>query len=493
MIEENQLRLLDCLPDAVILVRPDGTIAFANVQTQPLLGYEPGDLSGAPLDLIIPARLRQRHAGNLRAYFANPVFRPMGAVADLSALRKDGRELPVEISLGFVRGGQDVLAVATIRDVSRRKMEEDRLKQALTQIENLRKRALAENRYLEQELASVLGAGEMIGQSEPIRETRRKIDQIGPTDLNVLILGETGTGKELVARVIHQRSPRGHRALVKVNCAALHPELIESELFGHEKGAFTGAAAQKVGRFELAHGSTIFLDEVAEIPTHLQAKLLRVLQEKELERVGSGTTIHVDVRVIAATNRNLQAMIRNGSFRADLYFRLAVFQIEVPTLRQRREDIPLLAWHIIRQRQAKLGKFIDEIPQDVMDALIAVDWPGNIRELENVIERGLVASDGPTFRLGEPITRGNAAPEADEPRQVGRQTSSLEQVERSHILEVLRKCGWRIKGKGNAADRLGLNPSTLRFRMKKLGITRSQADSSAESPTASVDVDFGPD
>jgi PAS domain S-box-containing protein len=493
MIDENQLRLLDCLPDAVILVRPDGRIAFANVQTRQLLGYEPSDLSGAPLDLVIPARLRPRHAANLRAYLANPVFRPMDAVRDLSALRKDGRELPVEISLGFVQGAQDVLAVATIRDVSLRRSEEDRLKQALTEIENLRKRVLAENRYLEQELASALGAGEMIGQSEPIRETRRKVDQIGPTDLNALILGETGTGKELVARAIHQRSPRGHRSLVKVNCAALHPELIESELFGHEKGAFTGAAAQKVGRFELANGSTIFLDEVAEIPAHLQAKLLRVLQEKELERVGSGTTIRVDVRVIAATNRDLQAMIRKGSFRADLYFRLAVFIIEVPTLRQRREDIALLAWHIIRQRQAKLGKFIDEIPQDVMDALMAADWPGNIRELENVIERGLVASDGPVFRLGEPITRGKPAPEADEQRQAGGQTNRLEHVERSHILEVLRKCGWKIKGKGNAADRLGLNPSTLRFRMKKLGITRPKSDSCAESPTTFVDVDFGRD
>jgi len=493
MIDENQLRLLDCLPDAVILVRSDGRIAFANGQTRQVVGYEPTELLGAPLDLLLPARLRRQHAGHLRGFFAHPVFRPMEAVPDLTALTKDGHELPVEISLGFLGEAQEVLAVATIRDVSRRKMEEDRLRQALAEIENLRRRTLAENRYLEQELASVLGLGEMIGESEPIRETRRKIDQIGPTDLNVLILGETGTGKELVARAIHQRSPRGHRAMVKVNCAALHPELIESELFGHEKGAYTGAAAQKIGRFELAQGSTIFLDEVAEIPAHLQAKLLRVLQEKEFERLGSTTTIHVDVRVIAATNRDLQTMIRNGSFRADLYFRLAVFLIEVPTLRQRRDDIPLLARHIVERRQAKLGKYINEIPQDAMDALMAADWPGNIRELENVIERGLVASEGPVFRLGEPITMGQPAPEVDETMQAGRQTGSLREVERSHILEVLRQCGWRIKGEGNAAHRLGLNPSTLRFRMKKLGISRPQADSGADSPTLSFEVDASPD
>jgi len=405
----------------------------------------------------------------------------MEALSDLTALHKDGRELPVEISLGFVQVEQDLLAVATIRDVSLRKTEEERLRQALAEIENLRKRTLAENRYLEQELASVLGMGEIVGQSDAIQETRRQIDQIGPADLNVLILGETGTGKELVARALHQRSPRRKRALVKVNCAALHPELIESELFGHEKGAFTGAAAQKIGRFELAHGSTIFLDEVGEIPSHLQAKLLRVIQEREFERLGSATTIRTDVRVIAATNRDLQQMIRDGAFRADLYFRLAVFVIEVPPLRQRRDDIPLLVQHIIRNRQVKSGKSIEEIPQEVMDALVMSDWPGNIRELENVIERGLVASDGPVFRLGDPITRVGTPATSPKPMRQQEPVAKLEQVERLHLLEVLKRCRWKIKGTGNAADQLGLNPSTLRFRMKRLGITRPSGDADRES------------
>jgi transcriptional regulator with GAF, ATPase, and Fis domain len=238
-----------------------------------------------------------------------------------------------------------------------------------------------ESRYLEQELEEALGVCQIVGQSEPIQETRKKIEQVGPTDLNVLILGETGTGKELVARSLHQCSPRRNRPLVKVNCATLHHELIESELFGHEKGAFTGASAQKIGRFELANGSTIFLDEVAEIPRRLQSKLLRVLQEKEFERLGSPTTTKVDVRVIGATNRDIQRMIREGTFRSDLYFRLAVCVIEVPPLNQRRADIPLLAWHIIQKTQGKLGRAIREIPADVMDTLMRFDWPGNVREL----------------------------------------------------------------------------------------------------------------
>ncbi len=472
MTDENRFQLLDCLPDAVILVRTDGKIEFANEQTRNLLGYEPRDLVGVPLGDLLPERYRSRHARHLQTYFADPVYRPMEAVSGLFALGKDGLEVAVEISLGAIHPRQEVLAVATIRDVTRRRMEENRLKQALAELDALRKRTLAESRYLEQELKTVLGMGEIVGQSEAIQETRHKIEQIGHTDLSVLITGETGTGKELVARSIHQISPRRNRALVKVNCAALHPELIESELFGHEKGAFTGAATRKIGRFELAHGSTIFLDEVAEIPIHLQAKLLRVLQEKEFERLGSATTIRTDVRVIAATNRDLERMIRNGGFRADLFYRLAVFLIAVPSLRQRRGDIPLLVQHIIECREAKLGRSIEDIPRDVMDALVASDWPGNIRELENVIERGLVASPGPLFQLGDPITRGNSVRESGGATKGRPQTASLQEVERSHILEVLTECRWRIKGRGNAADRLGLNPSTLRFRMKKLGIKR---------------------
>jgi PAS domain S-box-containing protein len=476
MTTDDAWLLLDCLPDAVVLVRKDGRIHFANSQVQHVLGYEPRDLADVPLESLIPERFRQQHQKYVLAYLANPAFRPMEITHDLFALHRDGRELPVEISLGFVPDEPGILAVATIRDVSYRKIEESRLRQALAEIQNLRKKILAENLYLKKELTGVLGVDEIVGESEPLQTILRKIEQVASTDLNVLILGETGTGKELVARAIHHRSARRDRPFVKVNCAALHPELIESELFGHEKGSFTGAFAKHIGRFELANDGTVFLDEVAEIPPHLQAKLLRVLQEREFERLGSSTTTRVDVRVLAATNRNVQELIKRGRFRSDLYFRMAVLLIEVPPLRHRRGDIPLLVWHIIQKEQAKLGKRIGEVPRDVMDALIASDWPGNIRELENVINRGLVVSHGSEFRLDDSITKDKSAPQLYRTTSRQQRRGSLAEVERSHIMEVLKRCNWRVKGNGNAADCLGLNPSTLRFRMKKLGISRPTAE-----------------
>ena len=473
----NDLRLLDCLPDAVVLVRQDGRIEFANSQVEQLLGYAPQELAGTPLARLIPERYRQLHTRHFAAYCENPVFKSMEARPELFALTKDGRELPVEISLGFVRTAQGIFVVGSLRNLSLRKMEELRLREALVEIENLRQRTLLENRYLERELGDYLGVGEIVGQSEAIQKTRKEIEQVGPTDLNVLILGETGTGKELVARSIHRSSHRRNRPLVRVNCAALHYELIESELFGHEQGSFTGASAQKIGRFELANGGTIFLDEVAEIPLQLQAKLLRVLQERAFERLGGTTTIQVDIRVIAATNRDIQCMIRDAAFRSDLYFRLAVFVIEVPPLNQRRGDIPLLARHIIRRDQVKLGRAIQEIPADVLEALTDYAWPGNVRELENVIERGLVTSQGPVFSLGDPLEAHKRGIKTRRMSADASWSGSLQEVERCHILDVLTKCHWRIKGKGNAAELLGLHPSTLRFRMQKLRIARPAVDS----------------
>lgn len=470
----TDLQLLDCLPDAVILVSQDRMIEFANSQVERLLGYDPRELTGAPLETLLPERFRRQHVQHFVAYCADPVVRQLDGHHELFALTKNGRELPVELSLGTLTTAQGILVVATIRNVSHRKMEELRLREAVAEIESQRRRTLLENRYLEQELDVASGAGQIVGRSEAIQETLKKIEQVGPTDLSVLILGETGTGKELVARSIHQRSPRANRPLVRVNCAALHHELIESELFGHEKGAFTSASAQKIGRFELANGSTIFLDEVAEIPLQLQSKLLRVLQEREFERVGSTTTTKVDVRVIAATNRDIHTMVQQGLFRADLYFRLAVFVIEVPPLNQRRVDIPLLVWHIIRKKQAKFGKRIQEISADAMEQLTQLDWPGNVRELENVIERGLVVSEGPVFSLEGPYCRAERTGDPEEMNTSAWRSGTLQEVERCHILDVLTKCQWRIKGKGNAADLLGLHPSTLRFRMKKLRVTREE-------------------
>ena len=290
-----------------------------------------------------------------------------------------------------------------------------------------------------------------------------RLAQIAPLNCAVLLLGETGTGKELFARAVHERSRRRSRALVRVNCAALPPSLIESELFGHEKGAFTGAVGMRQGRFELADGGTIFLDEIGDLPLDMQGKLLRVLQEGEFERVGSSHTRRTDVRVIAATHRDLEAAAANGLFRSDLYYRLSVFPIQVPSLRERREDIPSLVWFFIHNHQRELGRHISRVPDSVMTALTRQDWPGNVRELENVVERALIRSTGDTLQLDAAF--------GDRPRNRALSVSAtLDEVQRVHIENVLRHCSWRINGRGNAAERLGLHPNTLRFRMKKLGI-----------------------
>jgi len=319
--------------------------------------------------------------------------------------------------------------------------------------------------YLREEIQSLHGFNEIIGDSPVLRDALDRVREVASTDATVLLLGETGTGKELFARAVHDRSPRRHRTLVRVNCAALPPSLIESELFGHERGAFTGAVSMRQGRFELADKGTIFLDEIGDLPPELQAKLLRVLQEGEFERVGSSHIRKVDVRVIAATHRSLTALTEAGQFRADLFYRLSVYPIHLPSLRERPDDIPRLVWFFVHRRQRALHRQIKRIPQAVMDTLQAYSWPGNVRELENVIERAMIRSTGDTLVLDNsfgPVTRSSARAHAD----------SLDTVVRRHIEDVLRRCGWRISGKGNAADHLNLHPNTLRFRMKKLGITR---------------------
>jgi transcriptional regulator with GAF, ATPase, and Fis domain len=289
----------------------------------------------------------------------------------------------------------------------------------------------------------------------------------------VLLLGETGTGKELLARAIHARSKRAEAPLITVNCAALPSSLVESELFGHEKGAFTGATSVRLGRFELADGGTLFLDEVGELAEEIQAKLLRVLESGEFERVGAVRSRKVDVRLIAATNRPLESDARNGSFRADLYYRLSIFPITVPPLRERREDIPLLTWEIIHRRQHELGRRIEQVSDSAMQALCRYAWPGNIRELSNVIERALILSPGDELRLDAFIASQTSLPETSE---------RADAAERNHLLEVLERHHWRIDGRGNAADRLGLNPSTLRSRLRKLGIVRPAARSPSTHP-----------
>jgi formate hydrogenlyase transcriptional activator len=308
------------------------------------------------------------------------------------------------------------------------------------------------------------GFDEIIGESPILRASLARVSEVAPTDATVLLLGETGTGKELFARALHDRSPRRARTLVCVNCAALPPTLIESELFGHERGAFTGAVAARQGRFELADRGTLFLDEIGDLPLELQAKLLRVIQEGEFERLGSSHKRQVDVRLIAATHCDLRAMAADGRFRMDLYYRLNVFPIRIPPLSDRREDIPRLVWHIIDRRQRALRRTIVHVPAPVMRALQQFDWPGNVRELENVVERAMIRSTGDTLLLHDDLVPASSAP--------AESSTALFVVERRHIEAVLQKCNWRINGHGNAAEQLCLHPNTLRFRMRKLGINR---------------------
>jgi transcriptional regulator with GAF, ATPase, and Fis domain len=362
--------------------------------------------------------------------------------------------------------GAAVGAVVAHTDVTELEQAKENLERALAEVQTLKERLEAENVVLHEEARRILGFDEIVGTSPALALVLREVEQVAQTDAPVLIQGETGTGKDLIARAIHSRSPRGPRPLVTVNCAALPSGLIESELFGYEKGAFTGAAARTLGRFEAAQGGTILLDEIGELPLEVQAKLLRVLQSGELERLGSPKTLKVDARLIAATNRDLEKEVQAGSFRADLFYRLNVFPITVPPLRQRTEDIPLLVWHFIARKQVRMRRSIERVPERLMKKFQAYAWPGNIRELENVIERAIIVSTGPTLET-PPTFRDGQAAEPPAPER-----TRLEDVERAHIQSVLASTGWKLAGKGNAAERLGLNRSTLHFRMKKLGIRR---------------------
>jgi len=339
--------------------------------------------------------------------------------------------------------------------------------QAYREITELKDRLAKENLYLEEEVRTEHNFGEIVGDSSALRRVLKEVETVAPTGSTVLIRGETGTGKELVARALHDLSPRRERTFVKLNCAAIPTGLLESELFGHEKGAFTGAITQKIGRFELAHQGTLFLDEVGDIPLELQPKLLRALQEQEFERLGSARTLRVDVRLVAATNRDLARMVADGQFRSDLYYRLNVFPVTLPALRERRDDIPLLARHFTQRFAQRLGRRIETIPNSVMEALVHYPWPGNIREMQNVIERAVILSPGPALQIS--LRDLTSAATAEKP--LGGMPATLADVEREHILRTLGETKWVIGGPSGAASRLGIKRTTLQARLKKLGIT----------------------
>jgi PAS domain S-box-containing protein len=358
--------------------------------------------------------------------------------------------------------GHAVRTFGVFRDITERRQREEALRKSYAEIERLKDRLQAETDYLRAEIQVTQARGELTGMSPAILKVLRQVEQVALTGSTVLVRGETGSGKELVAQAIHRLSPRRDRVMVKINCAALPSGLVESELFGREKGAFTGALTRQAGRFEVADGSTLFLDEIGELSLELQSKLLRVLESGEFERLGSSRTIKVNVRLIAATNRDLADAIKQGRFREDLYYRLNVFPIRVPPLRERPEDVPLLVWTFLEELTSRMGKRITQVPRKTMDALQRHSWPGNVRELRNVIEHATIVTAGDTLRV--PMIE-EAAPAA-----VPVQAQTLAEAERDYILHALERTGWQVKGPKGAAAALGLNPATLYSRMKKLGI-----------------------
>jgi transcriptional regulator with GAF, ATPase, and Fis domain len=332
----------------------------------------------------------------------------------------------------------------------------------VSQIKQLKSRIEQENVYLREEIELQHRHGEIIGKSQAVRQMLIQAEQVAKTDSTVLILGETGTGKELLARAIHRMSSRNHRPMITVNCAALPATLIESEMFGREKGAFTGALSGRIGRFEVADGSTFFLDEIGELTPDIQIKLLRVIEKGHFERLGSNKTVKVDVRIIAATNRDLVKAVHEGSFRRDLYYRLNVFPIRVPSLQDRLDDLELLVWAFVKEYGERMGKRVETIPSKSIEALKTCPWRGNVRELRNVIEQSMIITQGPTLNVQLPGTQ----------EQRENQAVLLKDVERNHILRILKQTGWRVRGKAGAAELLGLKPTTLDARMKKLGVLR---------------------
>jgi formate hydrogenlyase transcriptional activator len=361
------------------------------------------------------------------------------------------------VTVARFQAAADVFANALTR-----KQADEGLQLAYLEIQKLKDKLEVENSYLRQEIKLEYSHTGVVGNSAAMRGVLKKAEQVAGTDSTALILGETGTGKELIARTIHEMSRRGKRSMVKTNCAALPATIIESELFGREKGAYTGALAREMGRFELADQSTIFLDEIGELPPEVQSKLLRILQEGEFERLGSPKTIKVDVRVIAATSRDLPAMVKEGRFRQDLFYRLNVFPIVIPPLRERPEDIPALVWHILKDLGQRMGRSIEVVHASTMREFQKYSWPGNVRELRNVIERNLILNTGSTFRA--------EVPELEQ--KLSRDMRHIDEVESEYFRNVLQATGWRIRGKRGAAEILGVKPTTLEARMKKLGICR---------------------
>ena len=473
--ERRWRQLLDRIQLLVVEIDVDGMIRFINPFAERISGRSAAKMVGKSyLDFVsaddrpdIESSVRQGLEGDPQSENERVLVTVSGEkrlVRWRSAVLRDAN--------GEVEGLLSVGADVTERRESEAALRGTtaELERAVAELEDLRNRLEEENVYLREEIRTEHGFENIVGASDPLLYVLHKVGRVAPADTSVLILGETGVGKELIARTIHDESMRSSGPFVVVNCAALPPNLFESELFGHEKGAFTSADRQRRGRFELAHGGTIFLDEIGELPLEMQPKLLRVLQEGEMERVGGSRTITVDVRLIAATNRDLSEDMEAGRFREDLFYRISVYPITVPPLRDRSEDIPALVQHFTRHFALRRGRDIAEIPAEVMRRLESYDWPGNVRELQNVIERAVLTSTGGVLKLAEPLQNAAIDRAADAAKDFGQGLLPLDEVERRYIERVLASTRGKISGSGGAAAVLGLHANTLRYRMKKLGI-----------------------
>ena len=477
--EVRYRRLFETAQDGILILDAEtGQISDVNPFLVEMLGYSHEDFLGKRLwEIGVFKDITASKAAFLELQSKGYV-----RYNDLPLETKDGRPMAVEFVSNVYMVNHHKVIQCNIRDITERKHIAEALQKAHSQLERrveertvelrtavfelkaMKDKLEAENIYFRHEIKTRSRFGDIIGKSDGLKHILHRAEQVAPANTTVLILGETGTGKELIAFAIHDMSPRRDRPMITVNCAALPANLIESELFGREKGAFTGADARQVGRFEIAHGSTICLDEIGELPLELQAKLLRAIQHSEFERLGSSNTIKVDVRIIATTNRDLEEEVRKGRFRQDLYYRLNVFPITVPPLRQRKEDIPLMVQAFLERYSRKMGKQIESIHKNTLKALQEYPWPGNVRELESIIERAVILCPGSVLQLVDKL-------EASSP-PLSSAVRTLEEAERNQIIKMLSEARWHIEGKDGAAVVLGLHPSTLRARMHKLGIIR---------------------